>query len=231
MLTEMAGGETGRITLAAIGTSTVYVLPEVLYSFRKNHPGIQIILRTWGAEKIESLIESGEADLGIVGSHISTAGFTTITLFVDAVIPVVHASHPYALSREARLADLAREPLILFGGWKTWNDYVLSMFKQLQVVPRADMQVDSIEAVKRMVSLGLGFTVIPAIAAEEEIRSGELVAVKLQDAPSMERDIVLIYREGRRLPAAMKLFVEELRTNCARRMQAPGTGASSTIVE
>src|SRR6185312_8545321 len=52
-IAEVNGGSAGRVTLAAIGTTTVYVLPEILYQFRTEHPGIQIILRTLGAEEIE----------------------------------------------------------------------------------------------------------------------------------------------------------------------------------
>jgi DNA-binding transcriptional LysR family regulator len=213
-LDEMARGDTGRLTVAAIGTSTIYLLPEILFRFRTEHPGIQIILRTLGAEEIEAMVDTGEADLGIVGSHISTAGFTSIPLMGDPVIPVVHPRHPYAAARQARLADLAREPLILFGGWKNWTDYVMSMFKAIEVVPHADLQVDSIEAVKQMVARELGFTIIPAIAAEEEIRSGQLVALTLTDVPPMERQIVLIYKKGRRLPAATRLFVEAIQEAC-----------------
>ena len=221
VMTEMAGGETGRITLAAIGTTTAYLLPEILYHFRSAHPGIQIILRTMGAEEIESLVETGEADLGIVGSHISTAGFTAIPLLSDTVIPVVHPGHPYAASGQARLADLAREPLILFGGWKNWTEYVMSMFQGVRVLPQVDLQVDSIEAVKRMAARGLGFTIIPAIAAEKELASRELVALTLTDSRPMERQIVLIYKKGRRLSASTRIFVEALRAAC--RSRRPGS--------
>ncbi|HET6386258.1 MAG TPA: LysR family transcriptional regulator [Armatimonadota bacterium] len=220
ILVEMAGGETGRLTLAAIGTTTAYLLPEILFHFRKEHPGIQIILRTMGAEEIEAMVDSGEAGLGIVGSHISTAGFMAIPLLSDPVIPVVEPGHPYAATGKARLADLAREPLILFGGWKNWTEYVLSMFQAIRVVPRVDLQVDSIEAVKRMVSLGLGFTIIPAIAAEAEIAAGKLAGITLTDTHSMERQIVLIYKKGRHLPAATRTFVDALQAACtARRME------------
>ena len=213
-LADLAGGENGRVSLAAIGTTTVYVLPDILYRFRMDHPGIQIVLRTWGAEEIETLVEAGDVDLGIVGSHISTAGFTTIPLFNDTVIPVVHPGHPLAAVGEARLADLAKEPLILFGGWKNWTEYVMSIFHEIRVEPRADLQVDSIEAVKRMVGLGLGFTIIPAIAAEEEIENGQLVGLRLTDIRPVERQIMLIYREGRRLSPAARLLVDAVVTRC-----------------
>ena len=227
-LAEMAHGETGRLTLAAIGTTTVYLLPDILYQFRTDHPGIQIILRTLGAEEIEKMVEAGEADLGIVGSHISTAGFTAIPLMDDSVIPVVHPSHPFATRGAARLADLAADPLILFGGWKNWTDYVLSMFQEARAIPHSDLQVDSIEAVKQMVARGLGFTIIPAIAAEEEIRTGKLVALTLTDIRPMQRQIMLIYKRGRRLPAATRLFVNALQAACTVLVAADRRNRSAT---
>lgn len=207
VLSDLRAGERGQVTIAAIGTTTVYVLPDILHEFRLQHPGVQVILRTAGGEEVKEMVGHGVADLGIVGSHTDTAGFATRSLCPDDIVPVVAAGHRCARQKRVTLAKLAEEPLILLGGWKSWENYVRSMFAQAGVGPKVHLQLDSIEAVKRMVERGLGFAIIPALAAEAEMRAGTLVPLTLTDVPQMQRSIVLIHQQDRHLTAAMQQFV------------------------
>lgn len=209
-LNDMKTGERGRVTVAAIGTTAVYVLPDFLYEFRMARPNVQVVLLTVGGEEIKKMVMADEVDLGIIGSHIATPELETIPLFEDQILPLVHPGHPCAVSRMAALADLAREPFIQFGGWKSWKNYVLSMFQQIETTPREQFQVDSIEAVKRLVERGLGFTIVPAVAAKAEMKEGTLVPIHLTDIPPLSRKILLIYRKDKYLTTAIRMFIDAL---------------------
>jgi DNA-binding transcriptional LysR family regulator len=209
---DIALGEHGRLTIAAIGTSAIYVLPDFLYRFRQAHPRIQVVLLTVGGEEIHDMVRADQADLGIVGSHINTSDLETFPLFEDQIRPLVHPNHPYAPAGRAALADLASEPFIQFGGWKGWKNYVLSIFAQIGATPQEQFQVDSIDAVKRLVERGLGFTIAPVVAAQDEINKGLLVPLELTDIPPVSRQIVLIHRRDKYLTRSIRLFIEEMKT-------------------
>jgi LysR family cyn operon transcriptional activator len=211
-LSHIAKGETGRVSIAAIGTLTVYVLPDFLYEFRSAHPGIEISLRTEGGEDIQDMILSNTVDVGIIGSHAHARrpDLETVTLFEDEIVPFVHRHHPYAKRKEAKLAELCREPLILLGGWKSWEEHVLSLFTQVGMKPQVRLQLDSIEAVKRMVERGLGFTILPKVTSAAEIESKTLVPLRLTDAPALSRQILLIYRKEKYMSAALQIFIQAL---------------------
>ena len=208
VLADLRTGARGQVTVAAIGTTTVYVLPDILHEFRLQNPGVQIILRTAGGEEVEEMVAHNVADLGIVGSHTDTRAFTAVPLFPDLIVPVVGAHHQYAALGSVSLARLAEEPLILLGGWKSWENYVASLFAGAGVRPRVHLQLDSIVAVMRMVERGLGFAFVPQIAAEAEMKAGTLVGLTLTDAPLLRREIVLIHQRDKHLTPAMHRFID-----------------------
>jgi DNA-binding transcriptional LysR family regulator len=200
----------GTVVIAAIGSSTIHVLPDLLYKFRLLHPKITIVLRSEGADEILQLVEQDQVDLGIVGSHVGTAGFATTRLFQDRIGPFVHGDHPMAKKKKVLFAELAREPLIQLGTWRSWNNYVLSLFREVDIVPDIRLHLDSIDAVKRMVERGLGFTILPHIAAKEEVAAGQLAAVIPSDVSLLLRDVILIRRRKKALSKAQECFVEFL---------------------
>jgi DNA-binding transcriptional LysR family regulator len=207
---DLAGGEHGRVTIAAIGTSAIYVLPDFLYQFRQSHPHIHVVLRTMGGEEIREMVLADQIDLGIVGSHINTSNLQTISLFEDQIRPLVHPMHPYAQAGRAELAQLAKEPFIQFGSWEGWRNYVRSIFAQIGIIPEEQFQVDSIDAVKRLVERGLGFTIAPIVAAQNEINAGTLMPLELTDIPPISREILLIHRPDKYLARSIQLFINEI---------------------
>lgn len=203
-------GERGTVTIAAIGSSTVYVLPELLYKFRAAHPHIEVILRTAGGDEIRELVKHNQVDLGIVGSHVPISEFATLPLFKDKIGPFVHAHHPLTKNPRVTFAQLAHEPLIQLGTWRSWQNYVLSLFRQVGITPQIRLQLDSIDAVKRMVERGLGFTIIPHTAAREEMKEGKLVALKPRDIPPLTRQVLMIRRKKKVFSKAQQRFIDFL---------------------
>lgn len=207
---EITTGEQGRITIASIGTSANYILPDFLYEFQKTHPNVQVVLLTLGGEEIRNMVMTDQVDLGIIGSHIATPELETIPLFEDQIRPLVHPGHRCAASRQAALADLVQEPFIQFGSWTGWRRYVRSIFEQIGAVPHEQFQVDSIDAVKRLVERGLGFTIASVVAAQNEINEGTLVPIELTDIPPVSRTILLIHRKDKFLTTSIRVFIENL---------------------
>ncbi len=209
-LENIQTGERGTLTVAAIGSSTVYVLPELLFKFQARYPNIKVHLRTAGGDEIRELVKNNQVDVGIVGSHVPTSEFSILPLFNDKIGPFVHAGHPLARRKRVTFAELAKEPLIQLGTWRSWQNYVLSIFRQIGASPQIRLQLDSIDGVKRMVERGLGFTIIPHTAAREEIAEGKLVALNPIDIPPLIRQVLMIRRKQKIFSKAQQRFIDFL---------------------
>ncbi|MGH9078080.1 MAG: LysR family transcriptional regulator [Acidimicrobiales bacterium] len=62
-----ADPEQGRLRLAAVTTAGEYVVPPLLASFRRLHPGVEVILEVGNRRRLWDLLEHGGADLGVGG--------------------------------------------------------------------------------------------------------------------------------------------------------------------
>jgi DNA-binding transcriptional LysR family regulator len=69
-----------------------------------------------------------------------------------------------------------------------------------------DVELPTIEAIKRFVSRGSGVALVPGICVEEEVASGELVRVTVKEL-QMERKLRLVYRKNASLSHASRAFL------------------------
>ncbi len=72
------------------------------------------------------------------------------------------------------------------------------------------MELDSLEATKRMVEEGLGIALVPVLTIERELNAGTLVKADIVDAPALKRPISLIYKRHRKRPRTVQAFIDHL---------------------
>jgi DNA-binding transcriptional LysR family regulator len=70
--------------------------------------------------------------------------------------------------------------------------------------------MSSVEVIKRLVELGFGLSIVPAIAAQREVRQDSLRAIKLK-APWPRREVGLVTHARGALSPAAQAFAQVLR--------------------
>jgi DNA-binding transcriptional LysR family regulator len=79
------------------------------------------------------------------------------------------------------------------------------------VTPRGVMELDNIDAAKKMVQQGLGVALLPQTAVAGELADGSLVAVRLADVEPAHRQIVAVRRKDEGAPTGLvAAFMEKL---------------------
>src|SRR5205814_7651118 len=125
----------------------------------------------------------------------------------DPLVLVGTSSSPMARAGKARLEEVAAQALILFD--RGSSDWTLShgLFRRAGLVPNVVLEVESIEAAKRMVERGIGLAFLPHLAVAPEIRRRKLVAIDIVDAKPLSRSLDLIHPRQRPLsPEALALL-------------------------
>ena len=123
---------------------------------------------------------------------------------------MVSSQHRYSKSGSVRVDDLAEESLILFDRDSGYFGMILGLFRDLGVVPQQQMQLDSIEATKKMVEANLGIALLPEVSVEREIRLGTLHKVHIEAAEPVEREIAVMYRRNKPQSGPMAAFLDLL---------------------
>lgn len=193
LLAEVSRGGAGQLAVGTAPAVGTYVLPAVLQRFRAAYPNVQLSVRTGHSEEILELVLREEVEIGLVRS-LRHAEIESIPLYEDELVLVANVEHPFAALREIGVEAMTREQLILFDRTSSYHDLTSSFFREAGVVPRGVMEVDNIDATKKMVRQGLGVALLPYTAVSEELSSGELAAVQIVDAEPVRRRIVAIRR-------------------------------------
>ena len=201
--------EFGSLRLGTALTISTYVLPGVLKSFRAKYPGIELSVRTGRSEQVLEMVLADEVQVGIVRS-LQHPEIESVHLYYDDVVVVANPSHAFARSGTVTIEEVARQPLIFFDKTSSYYTLTLSMFRQASLVPRVAMELDSLEATKKMVEEGLGIALLPAISVEREAELGILSIITVKDTPVVRRLVSIIYRRNRKQTRVVQAFIEEL---------------------
>src|SRR4030095_3281920 len=191
-LAELRRGVAGRLVLGAPPTVSTYTLPALLARFSATHPGVRLAVKTGTSEEILDMVLHDQVQLGIIPA------------------PAHRLARP-TTGRQARMADLAGEVLVLFGRSSSYLEFTTATFRQAGVLPGSVLELDNIEAAKKMVERGLGVSRVPASTVAGELAAGTLARIELVDAAPARRQIVAVRRRDAGPPSgAAALFLDML---------------------
>jgi DNA-binding transcriptional LysR family regulator len=212
-LDELRRGVAGRLVLGAPPTVSTYTLPALLARFSAAHPGVRLAVKTGTSEEILDMVLHDQVQLGIIRA-LANQEIETIPLYTDTLVLIAGPGHRLARSspgRPARLDELAGEVLVLFGRSSSYLEFTTATFRQAGVLPGSVLELDNIEAAKKMVERGLGVSLVPTSTVAGELAAGTLARIELVDAAPARREIVAVRRRDAGPPSgAAGLFLDML---------------------
>jgi DNA-binding transcriptional LysR family regulator len=206
---EMASG--GTLSVGSALTTSTYTLPRILSRFKATYPGVEVSVRTGRSQQVQQLVMDDTVQLGLVHGPLSThPEIVTLPLYDEPILLCVPPGHALASRREVPAEELAQEPFITSdknsGYWALVEQY----WAAADLTPRITMELDSIEATKRMVIAGLGVAMLPKGTVETELATRELIAVPMTGAHHLIRQTLLIHRRGKVWSGIATAFLQTL---------------------
>lgn len=199
----------GSLRLGSAITISTYVLPTILHRFCGDYPLVDVVIRTGRSEQVLNMLLTDEVQVGILRT-LSHPDTESIYLYDDEIVLVAHPDHEFAASGSATIAEVASEPIVLFDRGSSYYSLIHDLFRKANVIPNVAMELDSLEATKRMVEEGLGVALVPDVTIRRELESGSLVQVGLSDIEPIRRPIALQYRRNRKRSRAVQAFIDTL---------------------
>jgi DNA-binding transcriptional LysR family regulator len=199
---ELAGGRTAALAIGAAPAVSAYVLPAVLRRLRAAHPETQLSVRSGHSEELLELVLEGEVEVGVM-RPLTHPEIVSQPVYEDELILVAHRGHPFSRMRSVRMRDLAGEQLVMFDRASSYHDLTRALFRTAGVRPRSFLEVDNIDAAKRMVQEELGVALLPHSAVEAELRGQHLRAIRVTDMTPVRRTIVAVRRRDAGPPAGV----------------------------
>ena len=197
----------GSLSLGTIDAASIYVLPEVFSLFRERFPGIEVNLEISSTMMLVEKMDAGQLDL-VIGTIPVEGGkrYEVFPIYSEPLLVVVSPGHRLASGPTVSAAELEGEPFISFHEGSITRRIVERALSERGVTPTIAMAIDSPEAIKRLVSSGLGLAVLPRRVVEDELIEGSLAAVEVKGL-DIERNLGLVLRSEHYLSAPAKAFL------------------------
>lgn len=208
-LDGMRNLDIGTLKLGSALTVSTYVLPKILKAYCSAYPGVEVSVHTGRSEQVLQMVLSDDVHCALERT-VHHQEIVTVPLYEDDLVLAVASSHAFAKTGTASIEDIGREQLILFDKGSSYNQLIQGVFRQHGIVPKALMDMDTIEATKKMVEEGLGIALLPKVSTEREFAMGLLVPVEVSNASLPRRQISLIFRKNRKQPRAVQAFLSLL---------------------
>lgn len=216
-LNDVKNGDRGNLVVGASQTIGTYLMPRVLALFAQNYPQININVQVESTRVIAKKVVTREIDIAVVGGDVPEELKKNLEIenFVeDELVLIVPKSHPFALKQQKKIDkdDLYHLNFITLNSNSTIRKFIENILiqndietKQFNII----MQLNSIEAIKTAVSLGLGAAFVSLSAVEKEIQLGTIEIITI-DNIKITRTLSIISNKDAYRSKALEFFSNEL---------------------
>jgi LysR family nitrogen assimilation transcriptional regulator len=191
------------------------LLPRCIARARQQCPTVTLkVVEGFSPQLLDALL-TGRLDLAVMTNPPRTTALALTPLCSE---PLVVIAPPGARgTRHAfSLAELSSTPLILTVGLRTLAEQQLAAFG---VGLRVEAEVDSVEAIRRLLVAGVGMTIMPVSAFHDELRAGQVIAYPIEDA-NLHRILILARPVAEARSAAIDEIEHIVRAEMADLLQA-----------
>ncbi len=196
-LNEMAGFSTnnaGHVRLGTGATACIHLLPPIFRTLKEKLPSLQITVKTGDTRDILKELEENILDIGFVTLPVTGRMFSVTTILKDEFVFVSAANRK--LSQTALAADDIKElPLILYEAGGHTRTLVDDWLTRAGVTVDPVMDLGSVEAIKGLVSAGLGSAILPRSGVGDDSNQAGLSVRSL--SPRLERELAVVIRNDK----------------------------------
>ena len=150
----------GSIRVATHSSVMVYLLPEAIKKFKMKFPECELSIVNRGKKDIVSMIQNGEADVGICSLTEVPANIEYEVFAKFKRLLITAKGHPLSKKSTITLKDIAQYPLIVPPQGSNTRTIIDQIFDQNGLKPKISMEVTGRAAIKTYVEMKMGISII-----------------------------------------------------------------------
>ncbi|MDR5727507.1 MAG: LysR substrate-binding domain-containing protein, partial [Terriglobia bacterium] len=199
-LSELRSLHRGRLSVAANEYTCLYLLP-VVDVFRRLSPQIHVTVQRSLASRMAEELMQHSVELGVISYRPDDPQIRSLVVYRDELVFVMHPGHPLAREKEVSIHELGAENFVAHNVPSPLRQKVVQAFQRHRTPLNMEVELPSLEAIKRFVAMGNGVALLPGLTARQEIERGELVQLRVPEL-SFERRLRIIHRRQANLSHA-----------------------------
>jgi DNA-binding transcriptional LysR family regulator len=205
-LAELRDNSAGRLIIGANESTTLYLLGQI-EQYRRLYPKVKVQVRRCLSSRIPAQLIGGDLELGLVTYDPDDDRLVPNIIYTDHLAFIVSPSHRFAGRESVSITELGMETFIAHNVVSPYREVVLREFQRHKVPLNMDVEMPTVESIRRMVQRNQGVAFLPRLCVEQEVEQGILCEVEVPEL-RVERKIRLVYPARRTLSHAARAFLE-----------------------
>lgn len=216
-IAELTHSHTGKITLGVTSLTGEFVFPAILDAFEQAFPHVELTLKEERMSVLYDLVKKGDVDMALVYQNYDSA-LNYHFIYENPIY--IQVPPTFATKNEMRntietfasisAASLANQPMILLKKGRELREIADRFFETFQLVPNKILETENIHLASNLVSLGKGFTFVPAIFLRDSSPNKDNnFYVQITDYP-LKRELYCCHRKNAYLTEAEQFLIRKL---------------------
>lgn len=195
-----------RLRLGASTTACQHVLPGVLREFKESFPNCAISIEPGDTPEMIEALRAHKIDLAVNLEPKRGEPLDFRPLFTDEMQFIVSPQHPWAQARRVARAEIAKQNYIVYKRKSYTSAMIEEYFLEDDIVLFSQFDMGNMEAIKELVKLGIGISILAPWTARKELKAGTLVALPLGKR-KLRRRWGVLHWQGRRMSLVEETFM------------------------
>lgn len=205
-LAELRDNSAGRLVIGANESATLYLLRHI-ERYRELYPKVKVTVRRSLSSRIPNELLDGNLELGVISYDPSDERLKSKVIYSDSLAFVVSPKHHLAHRKTVSIEDLGSETFIAHNVVSPYREVVIRTFRERKVPLGIDVEMPTIDTIRKLVQNNLGVAFLPRMCVEQEIEQKTLREVRVKEM-HLERKIRLVYPTRRGLSHAATAFLQ-----------------------
>lgn len=204
---EYTDPKKGTIHIGFAASLASYILPTAIFYFRKQYPDVKFVLNQGTHSELLDWVKKGEINIALLGPLPQDQDKVKSTvLFTEDIVALLPSNHSLANRSSLKLIELRDESFVMFPKGFILHDVIMEGCLQRGFQPKISFEGKDLDAIKGLVSAGLGVTLIPEVTLVDCLPRAT-VKVPITE-PSLKRSVGAIIPAERELLPTEKLFYQ-----------------------
>jgi molybdate transport repressor ModE-like protein len=215
-LHALAGLDAGTVHIGASTTPGVYLLPDTLGCFRRDHPNVAVEVEIAATGEIIERLLVGRIQLALVGETTVDDRVELEPFLADEIVGVAKPGLLAIRNGVIKPEALGTQTLLVREASSSTRQIAERALSEAGVRTESVWELDSSEAIKRAAREGLGVAFLSGYAVAEEVQRGELESFRLAGKAPIARQLYVARLARRPLSPSERSFIATLRRCCAK---------------
>lgn len=204
----------GHLEIASSAVVGTYYLPDVLATFKKRYPNVELNLRIGNSEQVAEWVLNRDVDLGLCARIVGKTGLVQYQILNESYRPVASPASPWAnLNRPLTAEEFVKASIVTREKGARSQTKIDAWIKEQGIDGfGGGLTVNNMTMAKSLAMSGLGIVTLPEMVTRKDVEQENLVYVDVENF-NLHTGYYLNYREDTNLTHAALKFLMLLKEN------------------